>query len=65
MEFITSVVNWSNRNNGFLMAVLTAVYVLATILILRQSRKTNRLQQEALTQARSLERSRTRVFRKK
>jgi len=38
-----TVVEWLNDNTGFVMAVLTAIYVVATILIVLESRRTNRL----------------------
>jgi hypothetical protein len=47
MDYLVVITNnligWSNVNTGFLMALLTAVYVLATILIVYESRTNNRL----------------------
>lgn len=43
LDIINGVIEWSNSNTGFLMALLTAVYVIATILILYESRRNNRL----------------------
>ncbi len=40
---MTEIIEWSNRNTGFLMALLTAVYVIATIWIVYESRRSNRL----------------------
>ena len=37
------VIEWANLNTGFVMAVLTAVYVIATIWIVYESRRNNRL----------------------
>jgi hypothetical protein len=42
-EITKILVEWSNANTGFLMALLTAVYVIATILIVYESRRNNRL----------------------
>lgn len=42
-EITKNMIAWSNANTGFLMALLTAVYVLATIWIVYESRKNNRL----------------------
>ena len=33
------IIEWANQNSGFLMAVLTAVYVVATVLIVIESRR--------------------------
>ena len=30
---MSEIINWANVNNGFIMAVLTLVYVIATIII--------------------------------
>jgi len=43
LDKITKVIEWSNSNTGFLMALLTAVYVIATLLILYENRRNNRL----------------------
>jgi len=40
---VTEIIAWANINTGFLMAVLTAVYVIATIWIVYESRRNNRL----------------------
>lgn len=40
---MTELIAWANNNTGFLMAVLTAVYVIATIWIVYESRRNNRL----------------------
>lgn len=37
------IIAWANLNTGFLMAVITAVYVIATIWIVYESRRNNRL----------------------
>lgn len=38
-----TLIQWSNENTGFLMALLTAIYVFATIWIVVESRLSNRL----------------------
>lgn len=52
---LREIVSWSNANSGAVMSVLTAVYVLATLLILLQSRRSADLQAKALKQAAELE----------
>ncbi|MGE0622118.1 MAG: hypothetical protein AB7I04_00850 [Pseudomonadales bacterium] len=56
------IVQWLNSNNGFMMAVLTAVYVVATLFIVYESRRTNRLQADSITQAEKLELARSRPY---
>lgn len=34
------MISWLNSNQGFVMAILTAIYVLATIILVRQNKKT-------------------------
>lgn len=51
---------WANDNAGFLMALLTAVYVTATIFIVRETRRGNELQLHYITQAEQFERARRR-----
>ena len=53
-------INWFNTNQGFLMALLTAVYVVATILLVRHSNRANRIAQQNLDSLWKLERERTR-----
>jgi len=55
-------VEWLNANAGFVMAILTGVYVVATILILRESRKTNSLQNHAIKQGIAFEQARNRPY---
>lgn len=43
LDKFTKAIEWSNSNTGFLMALLTAVYVIATLLILYENRRNNRL----------------------
>lgn len=43
LEVTRNVIEWSNSNTGFIMALLTAVYVIATIWIVYESRRNNRL----------------------
>ena len=40
---MTEIIAWANINTGFLMGVLTTVYVIATIWIVYESRRNNRL----------------------
>jgi len=56
------IISWFNGNAGFAMALLTAVYVVATMLIVLESRRTNRIQRRLLEQAEELERSRRRPY---
>lgn len=55
-------VEWFNNNAGFTMALLTAAYVGATMWIVLESRRTNRLQKIVLEQTAALERSRKRPY---
>ena len=52
---MTEVINWTNSNQGFIMALLTLVYVGATLWLVGLARR-------QLRQATDLERSRTRPF---
>jgi hypothetical protein len=54
------VIQWCNSNSGFLNAVLTATYVLATLVIVAVSVHGNRLQRQALEQTLVLENERLR-----
>src|SRR5688572_23772795 len=56
------LVNWLNQNQGFVMALLTFVYVIATIVIARLAIKTTRLAQRNLDMALQLERDRVRPY---
>lgn len=47
MNSILDIINWLNSNQGFVMIVLTIVYVLATIIIVIYTRKS--IQQSELT----------------
>jgi hypothetical protein len=57
-----TLVEWFNNNDGFAMALLTAVYVLATLAIVIESRRTSRLQKRLLEQSEAAERSRKRPY---
>jgi len=57
-----SVIEWLNSNAGFVMTILTCVYVMATIWITVESRRTNRLQLKAIEQSASFERARNRPY---
>ena len=60
MNYVLSIIDWFNVNQGFSMVLLTAVYVLATILLVRQSRRANRIAQQNLESLWKLERERSR-----
>lgn len=57
-----SAVAWANENTGFMMGVLTALYVVATIWIVWESRRTNKFQANAIRQAADLELARNRPY---
>jgi hypothetical protein len=57
---ITEMVDWSNRNAGAVMGLLTAVYVIATILIMVQTRRAANLQAKAIQLTAQLEADRLR-----
>ena len=40
------MIEWLNHNEGFAMALLTAVYVIATIIICLQNSKTQKITKE-------------------
>jgi len=61
-ELFMSLVDWLNSNAGFVMAVLTCVYVIATIWISVESRRTNRLNLKAIDQSATFERARNRPY---
>jgi|GEM_PF-3440972 len=50
------MIEWFNMNQGFLMAFLTAIYVIATILILFSNRKSNMIMQESMKQNNEIQR---------
>jgi len=56
------LMNWLNQNQGFVMAVLTFVYVVATIIIAVLSIKTTGLAQKNLDTALELEKNRLRPY---
>jgi hypothetical protein len=62
MPDVSSLIQWFNANSGFAMALLTAVYVVATLVIVLQSRHTNKLQAEALRQSEEIELARKRPY---
>ncbi len=43
-----SIVQWCNENQGFVMAFLTLIYVIATVLILVSNRKSTNIMHESL-----------------
>ena len=57
-----NAVAWANGNTGFMMGVLTALYVIATVWIVWESRRTNKYQADAIRQAADLELARNRPY---
>jgi hypothetical protein len=55
-------VNWLNQNQGVVMATLTFVYVIATIVIAGLSVKSNRLAQQSIETIVELEKNRLRPY---
>lgn len=55
-------INWLNQNQGFVMAILTLVYVAATIVIAWLTLRMMRLGQQSLAQALTLEKNRIRPY---
>lgn len=58
----SELVAWDNENDGFMMGLLTALYLIATLWIVFESRRTNRLQAAAIKQAADLETDRNRPY---
>src|SRR2546423_3644195 len=56
------IVNWLNQNQGFVMAILTVVYVVTTIIIALLTLKATRLSRKNLDMALELERNRLRPY---
>lgn len=56
------VMEWCNANQGFAIILLTAVYVIATIVMVRYMERGNRLASKSLAQVAELERRRTRPY---
>jgi uncharacterized membrane protein len=54
------LINWLNQNQGFVMALLTLIYVLATMVIAWLTLRVTNLSQKNLDMAVQLEKSRTR-----
>lgn len=61
-QVIVNMIEWSNSNSGFLLVLLTAIYVSATIIILLVMMKSNKLAHRSLGQAVELEKSRVRPY---
>jgi len=59
---LNEIIKWSNDNNGFLIGVLTLVYVITTLAILISMLKANRLTSKSIQQAEFLEQQRKRPF---
>ena len=57
-----SAIAWANENTGFMMGVLTTLYVIATIWIVLESRRTNKYQARAICQTADLELARNRPY---
>lgn len=53
---------WANQNSGFLLVILTSVYVIATLAILLIMMKANSLTRKSLNQTENLEQSRLRPY---
>lgn len=56
------IINWLNQNQGFVMAVLTLVYVVTTVVIALLTLKATRLSQKNLDTAIELEKGRLRPY---
>ncbi len=56
------MIDWANANSGFLLVILTAVYVVATIAMWRSIARSNALASKSLAQALFIERARTRPY---
>ncbi|MFH0777234.1 MAG: hypothetical protein V2A71_01255 [Candidatus Eisenbacteria bacterium] len=54
------MVRWCNDNSGFVIAVLTLVYVVCTVILSNSAKRANALAADNLSQALELERRRTR-----
>ena len=59
-DFMSDIINWCNTNSGFVMASLTAVYVVATLAIAMIASRSNRLAQENIKTLTQLEQERSR-----
>ena len=56
------IVNWLNQNQGFVMAILTVVYVVTTIIIALLTLKATRLSRKNLDMALEIEKNRLRPY---
>lgn len=54
------IIKWCNLNNGFIMAVLTGVYVIATIVIAWIGARSNAISQKSITTLNEIEQERSR-----
>ena len=61
-KLIVNAISWANTNSGFLLVLLTTVYVFTTIAILLSMAKSNKLVQRGIQQTASLEKSRVRPY---
>jgi hypothetical protein len=60
MNTIINIVELLNRNQGALMTLLTFLYVIATIVLVQHTRKSNELSRQAITQSIEFEKQRNR-----
>lgn len=56
------MISWANENSGFLLVILTMVYVVATLVILLIMIRANSLTRNSLKQTKKLEQSRLRPY---
>jgi hypothetical protein len=56
------MIDWANLNSGFLLVLLTAVYVLATVAILSVMTWSNKLLRKSIEQTAEIERARIRPY---
>lgn len=50
MELLNTIITWGNSNQGFIMVVLTAIYVVATVFIYSANNKSAKATEKALKQ---------------
>ncbi|MFZ0034443.1 MAG: hypothetical protein WAK60_05590 [Sedimentisphaerales bacterium] len=60
MNTIINIVELLNRNQGALMTLLTFIYVIATIVLVQRTRKSNELARQAIMQSMEFEKQRNR-----
>lgn len=57
---MNDLIQWFNQNNGFILAFLTLIYVLATLVIVRMMMSANRISVKSIEMIVRLEEERTR-----